>query len=97
MKKKSRLINLAMLGIQMGLLFNGCTAKGSEEELNPEMRMFYDMLDPKAQKQFLELDEEHKRAAMSVINQYCKAMHECKGIRERAVQEQYDDQMRQGN
>jgi hypothetical protein len=34
---------------------------------------------------------------MSVINQYCKAMHEYKGIRERAVQEQYDDQMRQGN
>lgn len=92
MKKKSKFIALAMLGINMGLLC-GYTGGGSMEELTPEMRMFYEMLDPKAQKQFMELDKEHKRAAMSVMNQYCKAAHECKGLREKAVQEQYNKQM----
>lgn len=82
-----KVTTFALLGIQFALL------AGAEESMNPQMRTFYERLDPEAQKQFLELDEEHRRAAMSIVDQYCAAVHECKGHRERSVQEQYDRQM----
>ena len=71
----------------MGLVC-GCSTQASEK-MTPEMKTFYEELDPVAQKEFLELDSSHRRASMSVVDHYCKANHECKGVREEAVHKQY--------
>ena len=95
MMKKTKLISLAMIGISMGLM-TICYAHGpNEQKMNSEMQSFYQMLTPDAQKKFLELDETHKKAALEIYAEGCKALSDCKGYREQAVEQQYSNQMQQ--
>lgn len=89
--KKRNLATLALMGITMGLLTTSFTAN-DQQTFSPEEKTFYDMLDENGKKEFSELDTKHRKMALSTIEQSCKAEHECKGIRESAVHEQYVDQ-----
>lgn len=91
MKKKSLSLR-AVIGIQMGLLL---LSAQHPEGMSPEMRTFYEQLDPSAKRKFDELDPEHKKRAMNIVETYCKAAQECKGHREKSVDQQYKHQMQQ--
>ena len=92
--KKRNLSRLALLGIGITLLAAGCdTAKG--DEMSTDMKTFYEQLTPDAQRKFRELDESHKQAAMKILELGCKADIQCKGHRERAVDVQYQNQLRE--
>lgn len=91
MKKKSLFASQAALGLMMGLVLSSL----NNGDMTPEMKTFYQQLDPVEQQQFLELDTQHKNRAMGIVDQYCKAVQECKGHREESVREQYRLQMQQ--
>lgn len=90
---KSSLALRFLMGIKLGLVLS--SYNGSPEAMPPEIRSFYEQLDPEAKRKFQELDPEHKMRAMSIVDHYCKAVHECKGHREQAVAEQYNRQMQE--
>lgn len=82
-----RLSALILLGIQMG-----CTTNANEQ-MSPEMRSFYEQLSPQAKKQFMELDEAHRNAAVSATHVVCSGSNACGGnYYNDAVQEQYRKQ-----
>jgi hypothetical protein len=93
--KKKNFSALAMMGISMGLVAGGCQ-KAQSDEMSPEMRNFYEQLTPDAQKKFKELDDQHKKASMGILNSQhaCRSESACKGMREQAVEEQYQKQMK---
>lgn len=92
MKKPSTLALKALIGLQLGMVLSSFA---SVDHMTPEMQVFYQQLDPEAKQKFQELDTEHKNRAMSIVEQYCRSVQECKGHREEAVQEQYRHQMQQ--
>ena len=98
MKKRNlntlNLSALALLGIGMTLCTSGCD-KAKADEMSGEMKTFYEQLTPDAQRKFRELDESHKKASMKILELGCKADSACKGHRERAVDEQYRNQMQE--
>lgn len=90
--KKGKLQTLALMGMMMGM--SPLSAEGAET-LSQEQQEFYEMLDAEGQSQFLQLDPAHRKAALKVTEQYCKAVHECRGTREASVREQYIRQHQQ--
>lgn len=87
--KKRTLAALALMGISLSLFGQNNQPTGADQQA------FYQMLKPEAQKKFLELDSEHRRAAMEIYQSDCKAENQCRGHREQAVDEQYNNQMLQ--
>lgn len=92
MKKSSKFISKALLGLHLGLTLSSFD---NGQPMSPEMQNFYQQLDPDAKQKFQQLDAEHKSRAMGIIEHYCRSVQECKGHREEAVQEQYLHQMQQ--
>jgi hypothetical protein len=89
---KKKMIALAIMGIGLGVLAIG-HAQAQDEKMSSEMKSFYEQLSPDAKKKFLQLDSDHRDAAMQVMQEKsCKGESQCKGTREKAVQEQYEDQ-----
>lgn len=86
--KKQKMMMLALIGMLAG----GCSS-AQGDSMSSDMQTFYEQLSPDAQQKFMQLDKQHKQMAMDVVQQGCKAAHECKGIREKAVEEQYNAQM----
>lgn len=82
------------MGISFGLVVGGCR-KAEAEQMSPEMKSFYEQLTPDAQQKFLELDAQHKKTAMQIVESYCKSESQCRGHREQAVERQYSHQMQQ--
>jgi hypothetical protein len=91
--KKFNLALHALIGIKLGLVLS--SYNGGQGDMPPEMRTFYEQLDPDAKAKFQALDPEHKKRAMGIVESYCKAYQECKGHREQSVYEQYNHQMLQ--
>lgn len=79
---KGKLMTLALMGILFGTVH-------AEETMNPEMQSFYEKLDTRGKERFLELDTKHRQAAMTIVQQYCGSAQGCKGVREKAVEQQY--------
>ncbi len=90
--KKRKLAMLALLGINMGLFLN-TSQLSANESMTPQMHQFYEQLSPEGKRQFLQLDSEHRQAAISTANQGCNSPHGCGTTNEEAVQEQYNSQM----
>lgn len=89
MKKKRDLVALALLGISAGLFATGChQQKGNAEnqngsammQMNPDMQAFYNSLSADAQKKFMNMDNQHRRMAMEMLNQNGVGQNSCKGL-----------------
>lgn len=92
--KKCNLVLGALAGINLGLILSSYN-DAAAEQMSPKMQTFYEQLDPAAQQKFDQLDDTHKKRAMGIVDQYCKAVKECKGHREESVDKQYQLQMQE--
>ncbi|MCB1181692.1 MAG: hypothetical protein KDK55_06725 [Chlamydiia bacterium] len=91
--KKQDLATLAMIGISAGLMIGGCQQKQQEkkggnremnahstQEMSPNMQAFYSTLSSDGQRQFMELDSEHRKMAVDMMEQKCQGKNMCKGL-----------------
>lgn len=87
--KKNTLTCLALLGITAALGVIGCqnqtqthsNNKGAaDEQITPDMQAFFNSLTPEAQKQFTQLDAEHKMMAIEMMQSSCAGKNSCKGL-----------------
>jgi len=86
--KKIDLTSLAMIGISAGLVVGGCQNnhkhndrdhnQSNGEQMSPDMQAFYASLSSKGQKEFEELDAQHKMMAVEMANQECNGKNSCK-------------------
>jgi hypothetical protein len=88
--KKNELLNLAMLGVSVGLLVTGCerrenkpknpTTHSAAIQMPADMQAFYSNLSPDAQQKFLQMDNLHRKMSVEMLNHGPHGQNSCQGL-----------------